>query len=169
MIRLKNSYNLDRVRLEIDHLVEEHGWWQDSQISLQSPDGNFHEGNGKIEWSKYSERDLNQLNVPDDWEIARFIRDNDLYRTRIMKLKPKQCYSIHKDRTPRIHLVTDTDPHCLFILNNKAFHVPADGYAYYIDTTQPHTALNGTLDFERIHIVGCTDKEPEFNLDVDFI
>lgn len=169
MIRLNNCYDLDRVQLEIEHLVDQHGWWKNSQISLQSPDGNFHEGNGKIEWSKYNERDLNQLNIPDDWEIARFIKDNKLYRTRIMKLQPKQCYSVHKDRTPRVHLVTETDPRCLFIQGSKAFHIPADGYAYYIDTRKEHTALNGTLDLERIHIVGCTDEDPEVKYDVDFI
>lgn len=169
MIPLKNFYDTEKVQLEIDYLVEKYGWWNGSQISLQSPDGNFHEGNGKIEWSKYSEKDLNKLNIPEDWEIARFIRDNNLYRTRIMKLWPRECYSVHKDRTPRVHLVTQTDPRCLFLLENKAFHIPADGRAYYIDTTKEHTALNGTLDVERIHIVGCTDEEPEFDLNVDFI
>jgi hypothetical protein len=169
MIQLKNFYNLDKVKLEIDQLANQHGWWQDSQISLQSPDGNFHEGNGKIEQSKYNERDFNKLNIPENWEIARFVQENKLYRTRIMKLKPKQCYSVHKDRTPRVHLAVETHQSCLFILDNRAFQIPADGRAYYVDTTKPHTALNGTLDLERIHIVGCIGEEPEFGMDVDWI
>jgi hypothetical protein len=169
MILLKGSYNIEKIKLEIEFLADKHGWWDNSQISLQSPDGNFHEGSGKIEWSKYSEKDFTQLNIPEDWEISRFVKEHKLYRTRIMKLNPKECYSVHKDRTPRVHLVIETDPKCLFLLENKAFHIPADGHAYYIDTTKEHTALNGTLDFERIHIVGCTDKEPEIKYDVDFI
>jgi len=33
-------------------------------------------------------------------------------------------------------------------------HLPADGRYYEIDTTQKHTALNGSWE-DRIHIVGC--------------
>lgn len=156
MIKLENRYDLQKIVMEIYDLVEEHGWWKDSQISLQSPTGEMHHGIGKIEWSEgYTEKDFTKLNIPDTWEISRFIRENNLYRTRIMKLNPKQCYSYHVDRSPRIHLAVQTHPHCFFVEDDKLIHIPDDGYAYLVDTTKYHTAMNCTLDFERIHIVGC--------------
>ena len=155
MIKLNNSYDLDQVTTEVNYLVNQHGWWENSQISLQSPDGNFHTGIGKIEWSNYKELDFNKLNIPDWWQISKFILNNNLYRTRVMKLNPKQCYSYHYDRTPRTHLAVVTHPDCYFMLEKDVFHIPSDGYAYQIDTTKFHTAFNATLDFERIHIVGC--------------
>lgn len=158
MIQLKNaSYNIEEIKEEIDELEAFVGWGDRNQMSLQSPDGSFRTGDGKIEYHEgWSETDFTALNIDDDWEIARFITDNNLYRTRIMKLKPRECYSYHFDRTPRVHLAVDTHEHCFISINNMLQHVPADGNAYWIDTRQYHTAMNCTLDFERIHIVGCT-------------
>ena len=158
MIQLKGFYNIEQIKVEIDYLVNEHGWWENEQISLQAPDKDFHEGSGRLEGAKFKENEYSHLNIPDDWQLSKFIKDHKLYRTRIMKLNPKTCYTVHRDKTPRVHLAIDTDPRCLFLLEDTAFHIPADGSAYYIDTTKPHTALNGTLDFERIHIVGCSDE-----------
>jgi len=156
MKQLNNFYNLDKIRLEIDQLVDTHGWYENSQISLQSPDGNFMTGNGKIESNPgYTELDFVACNAPDNWEITRFITDNNLYRTRIMKLNPKVCYSYHRDRSSRVHLAVDTHENCFFVKDKTMFHIPADGKPYWIDTRIHHTALNATLDFERIHIVGC--------------
>ena len=36
----------------------------------------------------------------------------------------------------------------------EIIYLPADGNYYEIDTTQEHTALNGSRK-DRIHIVGC--------------
>lgn len=158
MIKLNNQYNLQKIANEIQLLVAETGWWQNSQISLQSPTGEMHHGIGKIEWAEgYTEKDFTKLNIPDDWEISQFILDNKLYRTRIMKLNPKQCYSYHIDRSPRVHLAVITHPHCFFMEDDKLLHIPNDGYPYLVDTTKYHTAMNCTLDLERIHIVGCVE------------
>jgi hypothetical protein len=156
MIKLKNQYDLQKIVMEIYDLVEDYGWWENSQISLQSPTGEMHHGIGKIEWAQgYTEKDFTKLNIPEHWEIDRFVRENNLYRTRIMKLNPKQCYSWHIDRSERIHLAIETHPHCFFIEDGQMLHIPSDGYAYQLDTTRHHTAMNCTLDVERIHIVGC--------------
>lgn len=156
MIKLKNTYDLNIVKQEIDTLVKNYGWWGNSQISLQSPTGEMHHGIGKIEWFEgYTEKDFTTLNIPDNWEIARFITEQGLYRTRVMKLNPKQCYSYHVDRTPRVHLAVTTHPHCFFVEDEKLINIPSDGSPYLVDTTKYHTAMNCTLDFERIHLVGC--------------
>jgi len=159
MIKLSNQYDLQKVAVEIQSLVDKNGWWQESQISLQSPTGEMHHGIGKIEWfDGYTEKDFTKLNIPADWEISRFIQDNNLYRTRIMKLNPKQCYSYHIDRSPRVHLAVTTHQHCFFMEDDKLIHIPNDGYPYLVDTTKYHTAMNCTLDLERIHIVGCVEQ-----------
>jgi hypothetical protein len=77
----------------------------------------------------------------------------------VMLLKPKACYTLHRDLTKRVHLAVVTDPRCLFLKGREAFHIPADGVPHLIDTTEEHTAMNCTFDVERIHVVGCvTDK-----------
>ena len=163
MIKLnKTSYNIEKVWQEILTLVDEHTWGDRNQLSLQSPDGSFFTGDGKIEWHEgYDETDFTQTNTPDDWEITRFIKENNLYRTRVMKLMPRKCYSYHWDRTPRIHLAVQTREDCFITVDDVLTHIPADGYAYWIDTRKNHTAMNCSGDFERVHIVGCTQMTLE--------
>lgn len=73
-----NIYRIYKMQQEIEQLVSEYGWDGD-QISLQSPDGNFHTGNGKIEWSSgYTEEDFVQINTPDDWELTKFLKQENL-------------------------------------------------------------------------------------------
>lgn len=163
MIKLNNPlYNIKQIKEEIKELEASVGWGDRNQMSLQSPDGSFRTGDGKIEYHEgWAETDFTSLNIDDDWEISRFIKDNDLYRTRIMKLQPRECYSYHWDRTPRVHLAVITHENCFISIDDKLTHVPADGNAYWIDTRKNHTAMNCTLDLERIHIVGCTQMTLE--------
>lgn len=78
-------------------------------------------------------------------------------RARIMKLKSKGCYSIHKDPVPRYHIAVITNPlaRFIFVEKERIFHIPADGYLYYTDTRELHTFINGTVkkEEERLHIV----------------
>ena len=75
-------------------------------------------------------------------------------RARLMRLIPKRCYSTHYDFTGRYHLalVTSYHAHFVFVKDQKVVHIPADGCAYYVDTTKMHTALNGDTE-DRIHLV----------------
>ena len=152
--KLSYNYNLDKILLEIDHIVDTHGW-NNNQISLQSPSGNYHDGVGQVRSLTKKETEYTQQNLPSDWEISKFIKTHDLCRTRILKLLPKTCYSIHWDRSKRVHLAIITDHKCKLLIDDNACHIPDDGHPYMVDTTKYHTALNGTFDVERIHIVGC--------------
>ncbi len=40
------------------------------------------------------------------------------------------------------------------MINQYAHHLFADGSAYLCDTTQLHTAINASLDTNRLHLVG---------------
>lgn len=154
MERINSIYDIQKILLEIESLGI-----SSNQISLQSPDGSFKTGIGKIEWNPgYIEKDFTNINLPENWETSRFIKDLNLYRTRVMTLRPKECYSWHYDRSPRIHLALETHEHCFFVEDGNLIHIPADGYPYLIDTTKYHTAMNCTLDIKRTHLVGCTDR-----------
>ena len=82
MIKLeKTFYNIEKIRDELSWLVEQHGWGERNQLSLQSPDGSYFTGDGKIEWhAGYEETDFTYTNTDPDWEITRFIKENDLCR-----------------------------------------------------------------------------------------
>lgn len=152
-------YDIQKIKDEINILQKKYKC-KGEQISLQNADGNidFTCGLGGIEkHNGYLDKDFINLNIPEDWEMSRFIMSEMLTRTRIMTLSPHRCYSWHADWTPRIHLAIQTSPKCFMVVDNELIHIPADGIPYYIDTTQFHTAFNGSKDpeVERIHLVGC--------------
>ncbi len=157
---LSTAFDLEKICAEVTEISTTHGWWNDSQISLQSPNGDFLYGNGNILLTAtHQETDFTTLNVPQHYELARFILTYRLYRTRIMKLNSKVVYSMHTDRSSRVHLPVITNPNCMMIINDNLFHMPATGHAYFTQTVLPHTALNANMDFHRIHIVGCVDAQ----------
>lgn len=88
-----------------------------------------------------------------------------VYRTRIMLSRPKTCYSIHNDYSPRLHLPLVTNKQCNFVFADSQFakmncviqpaqfiHIPADGRTYWLDTRKNHTFMNGSAE-NRLHLV----------------
>ena len=77
-----------------------------------------------------------------------------VYRTRIMMSRPKGCYSIHRDLSPRLHLPIVTNTQCNFLITEPLtmFHLPADGTTTWVDTTKHHTFMNGSTE-QRLHLV----------------
>lgn len=75
-------------------------------------------------------------------------------RTRLMRMNPKSCYSIHRDTSARWHIALKTSEHARFVFtaDQVVHHIPANGHPYFIDTTREHTAFNGNTDY-RIHLV----------------
>lgn len=80
-------------------------------------------------------------------------------RIRYMMLLPKSGLSVHADFEPRYHLVLKTNPYAYFLdctpdneLQAKAYHVPADGNFYKVDTLRTHSVFNGGWE-PRIHLV----------------
>jgi hypothetical protein len=157
--QLPNKYDINMICEEIKSLPET----KDGQLMLQSLNGkDFYTGILQIDKipKGVDERDFNKLNIPEDSELAKFIINEGLTRTRLMIMPPKGCYTFHFDPTPRIHLVVKTNP-WVFMTDEKwkLFHIPDDGHPYYVDTTKPHTAINSALE-ERIHIVGIAPLKP---------
>lgn len=93
-----------------------------------------------------------------DLQYTNFLLDHlNMFNSRIMTLKGKECYTWHRDQTARVHIPFITNQSCLFVLENKSFHLP-QGSAYLINTTKMHTALNGNKTFLRRHIVGMINE-----------
>lgn len=82
-----------------------------------------------------------------------------VYRSRLMTMHPRSCYSIHTDSTPRLHIAIITHPQARFIFTKPPAlrHIPADGHIWWVDTTNEHSAMNGSLK-PRIHLVCCLDN-----------
>lgn len=85
------------------------------------------------------------------------LKNLQMYRTRIMTMKPKTCYTYHIDASPRIHIPLVTNDDCFFIIEDEVLRIPADGNHYCIDTTKKHTFVNASFE-DRIHIVGVYEK-----------
>jgi len=77
-----------------------------------------------------------------------------LYRTRVMCMIPKTCYSFHMDYTKRLHIPLESDwIKCFMVVDDEIIRMEPNGESYIVDTTKPHTAVNASSD-RRVHIVG---------------
>ena len=86
--------------------------------------------------------------------VEKIIKDHNLYRSRLLQLNYKECYSVHKDLEKRIHIPIKTNPKSFMVFpeDNEVFHLE-EGNVYLVDTTHYHTYLNGARE-ARIHFVG---------------
>ena len=77
---------------------------------------------------------------------------HNIGRLRIMKMNPRNCLSWHRDTTPRLHIVLNSQEGNFMVIDDEIKHLPQ--YTCWItDTTKNHTAFNSSKDM-RIHIVG---------------
>jgi hypothetical protein len=91
--------------------------------------------------------------------LETIINEYGAYRTRIMIMDPKKCYSVHADPTPRLHIPILTNSHAWMVWPHHSKcsqFIP--GYVYWTDTSKKHTFLNGG-DESRIHVVMCIDPD----------
>lgn len=145
-------YDLEIIKREIDSLPK-----YDNQLYLQGSSKDMDPFQPTI-GQNYLIVDKNEIsyNIPlfDIPYINNILKENDLVRTRIMKMKPKTCYYWHADKTKRLHIPVYTHAHCFLLVDEDRIHLPADGTAYVVNTTKNHTALNCSK-IDRIHIVGA--------------
>jgi len=73
-------------------------------------------------------------------------------RMRLLKKKPFDANSWHRDPEARIHIPIYTNPGSIMVINNHCTHMPADGYVYFTDTRGYHMAVNGG-EQDRVHLV----------------
>jgi hypothetical protein len=83
------------------------------------------------------------------------INKYSLYRSRLMWVDRKTCYSIHQDSSLRLHIPLITNPDCMFIFPDKPqlTHLPV-GNIYIVNTLKKHSFCNFS-DSPRLHFMGC--------------
>jgi hypothetical protein len=131
------SIDIERILLELECLPEYDDW-----LYLQKSKGDPKKEQDFTEFAydiPYTNTVIEKLNM---------------FRTRVMRLRSKTCYSYHKDPTQRIHIPLITNESCFILLDREAIHLPADGRHFIVDTTRMHTAINASWT-DRIHLVGC--------------
>ena len=145
------SIDIEKILLEIKSLPE-----YDSQIMLQTVEGiddPFY-GIGRVKQLSHTEEEFTVPLFEELHYTNSIIEMLGMHRTRLMKMKPKTCYTYHKDFSKRIHIPIITNEKCMFIIDDEVRRYPANGKWHLIDTTLWHTAINASYE-ERIHIVGC--------------
>ena len=73
-------------------------------------------------------------------------------RMRFLMKPPRTCLSWHRDPEKRLHIPIITNEGCKMVIEDTAFHMPADGSAYVTDNTKYHNFFNGS-EIERVHLV----------------
>ena len=143
------SINIEYILLELESLPK-----YDTQLSLQvTADGSS--GEGQLAKLDYKEEDFNVFayDIPYTNSV---LSELGMYRTRLMNMKPKTCYSYHWDPTKRMHIPLLTNENNFFVIDDEISRYPADGSHYLIDTTKKHTFVNASFE-SRLHIVGCVN------------
>jgi hypothetical protein len=147
------SIDIERILLETQILPE-----YKTQLALQKVPGTNLTSEGALsDLDDVSENMFVEFiyNMPYTNSI---LKAHNVYRARIINLKPKTNYTYHQDPTKRFHIPLITNDSCFFIIDDKVIRYPADGNYYIVDTTKLHTAVNASSSENRIHILGCIDE-----------
>lgn len=75
-------------------------------------------------------------------------------RYRLMRLKPKSCYTWHRDPTSfRLHIPVLTNDSCFYLTERGGLEkMPVVGRLYKVKTSEHHTAINASL-VDRLHLI----------------
>ena len=90
-------------------------------------------------------------------------------RVRFLMKPPRTCLSWHRDPEMRLHIPIITNKGCKMVIENEAFHMPANGSAYLTDNRQYHNFFNGS-EIERVHLVATVlgSGLDEMHLDISW-
>lgn len=168
MTRLVNllqiSDNFHTLRQEILSIVDQYADNR-NQIICQTRQENsedWYEGIGSIDDLQEKNEELYKHINPNlaGTEIEKTIKKFKGFRTRIMIMPPRQCYSVHADPTPRLHIPIVTNDQCWMIwpFKNHCRQL-IEGFVHLVDTTESHTFINGSGSENRIHLMMCLSRE----------
>jgi hypothetical protein len=104
---------------------------------------------GRSEWDYNIVHDLYKNTI-----IEELVKKYNLFRTRLMWVEPKSCYTLHKDHSTRIHIPLITNPNALFVFRKGFMFNLEVGKIYWTDTRLEHTFANFS-EQARLHLVGC--------------
>lgn len=158
---LEKISNFDALAEELQEIIKVNNL-DLAQIMVQSTaadPGNLTAGAGRVySLENTNEKDYNVLNPLFSGTILEsYIKKYNGYRTRIMTMPGRHCYSVHMDPTPRIHIpiVTNEEAWMIWPYKNLCYKM-LTGSVYWADTRKFHTFINGA-NIPRIHVVMCVD------------
>lgn len=159
--KLEDTVDLRRLQTECWNLMTEVPFNETNQICLQTGGKNdWYEGTGAMtqgeDLSKFDA--LHPKLIGTWWESFFDSLPYHVSRTRIARLLPRRCYSVHQDFHRTLHIAIHTNPksYFLFIEEQKLIHIAQDSHIWYVDTKRPHTAFNGGND-SRFHLMMRVD------------
>jgi hypothetical protein len=177
--KLDLQSNLDLCQHISSNIEASVGWGHTNQIGLRckpnSADPWFDSAGSlydhKTKSHQSSEYDFTVWNLDSDSYLRQQIEKLQelekfsIGRVRIMNLLPQRGLSVHRDKEVRYHLVLKTNPLAYFAFSDRMkalptdvtemgrfYHIPKDGFWYFVDTTKLHWVYNGGKE-NRIHIV----------------
>jgi hypothetical protein len=150
-------FDFVKIKNEVFGIIDRIGFKSNQIIcqTLKENSTDWHTGVGRIDLLEDKiEQHFIHLN-PElaGTELGNLIKFYDGFRARIMLMPPRQCYSIHADPAPRLHLPIVTSTQCWMIWphSNKCYRLSI-GKLYLADTTKSHTFINGS-EQDRIHVI----------------
>ena len=162
MIRIIDTYDIEAM-LSLYTKIESDMVWTDSGNKGRQTGLQFKESedpwSSAVGISKGQELTYSNLNLFfKDTLFEEVIAKYKLFRTRLMWVNRRSCYSMHKDSTPRIHIPLITNPECYFVFKQGIIqHLPI-GSVYWTNTIEYHTFMNCSL-IPRLHLVGAVVNE----------
>jgi len=159
--RLEKITDFNLLVEEVQDLIKRVGLSENQLICQgREQDGeDWHLGTGSLLELEHKEEDTYKYIFPSlkGTVLEKYIKKYNGYRTRIMNVSPRNCYSIHRDPTPRIHIpiVTNKDAWMVWPHYNECHHMGL-GHTYWADTTKFHSFMNAGAE-DRIHIIMCVD------------
>ena len=152
------------LKSEILTLVEKHADERNQVICQTKKPGSddWYEGIGSIDDLEEKNEESYRFINPNlrGTQLEKFIEAFDGFRTRIMIMPPRQCYSVHADPTPRLHVPIITNDQCWMIWPfESCCKRLIEGYVHLVDTTKSHTFINGSGSEKRIHLMMCLSRK----------
>tara|TARA_B100000029_G_scaffold336548_1_gene328664 strand:- start:7320 stop:7856 length:537 start_codon:yes stop_codon:yes gene_type:complete len=89
--------------------------------------------------------------------INQLITSLKMFRTRLVILPPLKCLEWHRDNFPRIHIPVWTHKGSFIVVKNSTYFLNT-GQAYFVNTTNMHTAMNCHRSQNRLHIIGSVHE-----------
>jgi hypothetical protein len=159
--RLEDTVDLHRLQFESWSLMADVPFDERNQICLQTGGvDDWYEGTGAMVKGENLEQfdALHPALKGTWWETFFDDLPYKVSRTRIARLLPRRCYSVHADFHRTLHIAIHTNPksYFLFIEEQRLVHINKDSHIWYLDTKRPHTAFNGGNN-SRFHIMMRVD------------
>ncbi|CAB4241908.1 Aspartyl/asparaginy/proline hydroxylase [uncultured Caudovirales phage] len=157
--RYYHTVDLARLQVEAEKLLLDTATGQfRTQMSLQTNgQANWDSGTGSRPGEAEDQWDKLHPDLVGTWWEDFFAKlPFKVYRSRLMTMQPRTCYSIHVDDNPRLHIAIKTTKQARFIFTEPPAlqFIPADSHIWWVDTTKEHSAMNGSME-PRIHLVMC--------------